>query len=111
VLLNAVQFHRREERPVRQVREPFRLAAHPDEALDVVVPWGEVRVADGPIDGDAVAQIGFEIQIAPAIDLASPDDGLAADLPGAKPVERPIRRRGVRIVGVVGPKNVTPLVE
>ncbi len=93
------------------MRQSFLLAAHADEALDVIVPRRDVGVADRPVDGDAVAQVGLEIEIAPAVHLASPDDRLAAHLPRAEPVERPIGRRRVRVVDVVGPEHVAQLVE
>src|SRR6266576_3209393 len=111
VLLDAIQRHRRQKLAGGELREAFGLTAHPDEALDAIVPGRDVRVADRPIDRDAVAHVGLEIEIAPAVDLASPDDRLAADLPGAKPVERSIGRRAVGVVDIVGPEDVTQFVE
>src|SRR4051812_36921681 len=85
VLLDAIQCHGRQKLAVRELRQSLGLTTHADEPLDEIVPGRDVGVSDGPVDGDAVARIGFEIEIAPPIDLASPDDRLAADLTGAKP--------------------------
>ena len=56
-------------------------------ALDVVVPRRHVRVADRPVDRDAVLEIRFEIEIAEAIALASPRQRPSADVVAAVPVE------------------------
>ena len=60
MLLDAVERHRRQERPVRQLGESFALAAHTDEGLNVVVPRRQVCVAEGPIDGDPFPRLRFE---------------------------------------------------
>ena len=111
VLLRAVQRHRRQELAVRQLRQTLFLAADADEAVHVIVPWRDVGIANRPIDRDAVAQIGLEVEVAPAINLAAPDDRLAADLPGAEPVERTVRGRRVRVLHVIRPEDVTHFVE
>src|SRR5690606_11495372 len=63
------------------------LSTHADETLDVVVPGLEVGVADWPVDAHAVAGIGGEVQVAPAIALPAPRQRAAADLIAADPVE------------------------
>src|SRR2546429_2024015 len=67
----------------------------------IVVPRSDVRVADWPVDGDPVFQVGFEIEIAPAVALPSPGDGLAADLAAANPGKMFSRIEGVGIFLVV----------
>src|SRR4051812_20235294 len=93
------------------MREPKVLAAHADEAVHMVVPGGNVRIANRPIDADAVAHICLEVQIAEAIDLTSPDDGLTTDLTRAQPVEGSVRGRAIRIEHVIGPEDVAHLIE
>src|SRR5260370_26011796 len=83
--INAGHFHGRKKFPVRKLRQAFGLAADAGELLHVVVPGSNVRVANGPIDGDSLFQIGFEIEIAPAVTLAAPEDGLSADLAATNP--------------------------
>jgi len=109
-LLDAVERHRLEELAVGQLRQPFRLAADPDERLDVVVPRRDVGVANRPVDANALARVGLEIEIAPAIDLPPPHDRAPADLAAANPRERFVGRRGVRVFEVVHEKLVGHLV-
>src|SRR5205823_10312193 len=66
--------HRLEEDAVGELWQPLRLTAHADESLDVLVPGGDILVADRPVGAVAVPGVRLEIQIAPAIDLSSPHD-------------------------------------
>src|SRR5712692_9491312 len=85
ILLNTGHLHRREKFSVGQLRQAFSLAADAGELFHVVVPGRDVRVADGPIDGDSLFQIGFEIEIASAVTLAPLYDGFSANLVAANP--------------------------
>src|SRR5713101_3380468 len=106
VQFNAGHFHRRKKFSIRKLRQAFGLAADASELFDVVVPGSDVRVANGPIDGDSLFQIGFKIEIAPAITLAAPEDGLSADLAAANPGKMFSGFEGVRIVLVADKKLV-----
>src|SRR6185436_14942633 len=59
----------------------------PDPAFDMVVPRCNVGIADRPVDRDAFALVGGEIEIAMAIALPSPGERSAADMIAADPVE------------------------
>src|SRR5688500_20171008 len=83
-----VHLHRGLKRAVGQMRKTHRLSAYPDESLDVVVPWRNVRIPNRPIDAVAVACVCLEVEVAPPVNLASPDDRLASDLARTKPVKR-----------------------
>src|SRR5207245_2788697 len=107
----AGQRHRRQEFSVRQLRQPFGLAAHSDEVLHVVIPRSDVLVADGPINGDPFARIGLKIQVAPAIALPAPHDGPAAHVPAANPQEGLVRRRRVGVFLVVYEELARPFVQ
>ena len=111
--LEAVHLHRRQELAVGQLRQAVAAAADAGKALDVVVPRRDVRVADRPVDGDAVARVGLEVEVAPAVRLPPPEQRAAADVIAAHPVEaldlavgildvvdEPVRRRRMR--GVAG---------
>jgi hypothetical protein len=104
VLFDASEFHRRKKFSVGELRQTFGLAADAGELLDVVIPRGEISVTDGPVDGYSVFQIGFEIEIAPAIALTSPHEGLAADLAAANPGEVFARFAGVGVIDIVDKK-------
>ena len=97
-LLRAVQRHRREELAVRELRQAERFARDPDELLHVVVPRRDIGVADGPVDAEPVARVRREVEVAPAVHLPTPHDGLAAHLAAPDPVERLV---GIEAVGVV----------
>src|SRR3984893_14112720 len=97
-------FHGREEFAVGQLRQTFGLAAYSYEILSVLVPGLDVLVADGPIGGDSVAYVGFEIQVAKTIALTAPHDGLAANLAAANPGEWLVRVGDVGGVEIVDKK-------
>ena len=102
----AVHFHGGKEFAVRKLRKSFGLAADASVLFDIVVPRLDIFVANGPIDGDAFLEVGFKVQIAPAIALAAPDDGLATDLAAANPGERFVGIGGEGIFQVVDEKLV-----
>src|SRR4029077_20526706 len=85
VRLGTVQLHRRQELTVRKLRQTLRLAADADELLDVRVPRGNVRGADPPVHADALLRVRLEVQVAPAVDLASPHDRAPAHVTAADP--------------------------
>src|SRR5216684_970154 len=101
ILLGAVQGHGRQELAVRELRQAERFARDPDELLHVVVPRRDVGVADRPVDAEAVPRIRLEVQVAPAVHLPAPHDGLTAHLAAADPVERLVGIEGVWVVAVV----------
>src|SRR5579871_5603968 len=76
----------------------------------MAVPGLDVGVANRPIDGDPFAQVRFEIEITPAVGLASPHDGTAADLPSANPAEGLALACRIRIFRVVDKKFGRPLI-
>ncbi len=87
------------------------MAADADEFLDVVVPGGDVLVSDWPVDGDSVAQVGFKIEIAPAIRLAAPNDRTAAHLAPADPQERLCFVGGVGVLLVIDEELAVQFIE
>ena len=70
--LRAVHFHRRQKFAVGELRQALGLAADAGVRFDVVVPRSHICVADRPIDGVAFFQVGLEVEVAPAVALASP---------------------------------------
>src|SRR6266513_856605 len=100
-VLGAVQFPGGQDVPVRQVRQTEPLAAHPHEALDVVVPGSQVLVADGPVDTVPVAQIGPEVEVAPTPAQPAPDQTAPAELVAADPAERLAVGRDVGVFSIV----------
>ncbi len=85
--LDAIELHRRLKLAVGELRQAFRLAAHADERLHVVVPGRDIRVADRPIDAMPVLRIRREIDVAPPIALARPHERAPADVIAAHPIE------------------------
>src|ERR1700759_3992519 len=83
--LRAVNFHRRKEMAVGWLWPTFRLTADARKIFDIAVPRFEIGVPNRPIDGNSLFQVCFEIEIAPPVALASPGDGLAADLAATNP--------------------------
>ena len=99
LLFQAVHRHRRQVDAVGQLRQPVARAADAGEALDVLVPGRDVRVADRPVDAEAVLGVGLEVEVAPAVRLAAPEQRTAADVVAAHPVEA--LHLGVRVLLVV----------
>ncbi len=106
ILLHAGHLHRRQKFSVRQLRQPFRLAADARERFHVVVPRRDVRVPNGPVNRDAILQVGFKIQIAPAVALPAPGYGFPAHLPAANPRKFLVGIGGIRIFLVADEKLV-----
>ena len=86
-LFGAVERHRRLKLPVGQLRQAFDRSGDAREALDVVVPRREVRVADRPVDRDAVLAFASKSKSPQAIALPAPRQRAAADVIAAVPVE------------------------
>src|SRR3990172_1700549 len=106
----AAQLHGRQELAVRQLRQPFGLPAHADEALHVVVPRRDVRVANGPIDANLLPGVGLEVQAAPTVNLATPHDRTPASLAAADPGERLVCVEVIGVLAIVHEKLGSPLV-
>src|SRR5262249_12653059 len=58
-----------------------------------------------------LAEVCFEIQIAPTVALSAPYDGAAPDLAAANPEKRLVRFRDVGVLLVVDEELAVPLVE
>src|SRR6185295_20212770 len=56
-IFRAVERHRRLKLPVGQLRQSFGRSGDANEALDVVVPGREVRVADRPVDRNSLFRV------------------------------------------------------
>src|SRR5216684_2523902 len=110
ILFDAGHLHRRKKLAVGKLRQSFGLSADSGEFLHVVIPRRNIRVTNRPIAGDTFLGVGFEVKIAPAIGLASPGDGLSADLAPFDPGKMFSRFAGVRIVGVFDEKLIRKFV-
>src|SRR5262249_27785659 len=66
-LFRAGHFHRRQKLTIWQLRQAFGLAADADEGFHIVVPRGDIVIANRPINRYSVTKVSFEIQIAPAV--------------------------------------------
>ena len=97
VFLDVVHLPRGEKFAVGQSLEAVVVAADAGEPLDVGIPRREFVVSDRPL-AEAVAGRALEIKAAPALRLAGPDEGFAADLIAANPVEGPVLHVGVLVV-------------
>src|SRR5437660_597923 len=92
------------------MRQAFGLATDAGKLFHVDVPGSDFRVANRPINGDSFLLVGFEIEVAPAVTLAAPQNGFSADLPAANPGKMFTGREGVRIFLVVDEKLVRILI-
>src|SRR5713226_1382640 len=110
ILFDAGHLHRRKKLAVGKLRQSFGLSADSGEFLHVVIPRCNIRVTNRPIDGDTFLGVGFEVKIAPAIGLASPGDGLSADLTPFDPGKMFSRFAGVGIVGIFDEKLIRKFV-
>jgi len=98
----AGQSHGRVKLAVRQFVHALGHSGDAHVLFHQVVVGREVRVAERPILAVAVERGRFEVQIAEAIALPSPDHGAAAGhAQAADPGERHVLGRGVRLFEVV----------
>src|SRR5258708_10427865 len=110
ILLDAGHFHWWKKFTVGELRHAVGWAANSRELFDVVVPGREIGITNRPIHRDAVLEVGFEVEVAPAVALASPGKGLAADLTPADPGKMFSRIAGVGIFGILNEELVGVLV-
>ncbi|MNX84168.1 hypothetical protein D3C86_1159540 [compost metagenome] len=87
ILLHEIERNGRQEFAVRENVQPLAAAGNAGEALDIIIPGGDVFITDRPVDGDAFFRIGLEIGLRPAIGLTAPEQRAAADMITAEPVE------------------------
>src|SRR5207247_9527725 len=109
-LLSTLHLHRRQKFSIRKLRQSLRLARDSDEILDIVVPGRDVLIANRPVNGDSFAQVGFEIQITPAIRLSSPHDGSPAHMAAANPQERLTWIGGIRVLTIIDEELAIPFI-
>src|SRR5439155_26668333 len=98
---SSVELPRRHELSVGQMRQTFLATLDADELLDVAPPRRQILVAEWPVDAEAFACVRLEIEVAPAINAATPHDRATTDLSPANPVKGLPFRRRVRIVEIV----------
>jgi hypothetical protein len=84
------------------LRQTVAGAADARETLHIIVPGRDVGIADGPVHGNAFFGVGLEIEIAPAVALATPHQRTAADVKAAIPVKT--FDFGIGAVFIVHPK-------
>ena len=85
---------------------PESFAAHADETVRHGRTRAQYRRSEWASRRHAVAKICLEVEIAPAIDLAPPDDRFATHLTRAKPIEWFFSRSAVRVIDVVRPEEL-----
>jgi hypothetical protein len=69
------------------VGEAFFFSADAGEVFDVIIPGGDILIAYGPVDCNAVFGVSLEVQVAESITLPSPGKRPASDLVAADPIE------------------------
>jgi hypothetical protein len=72
--LRTIQFHRRQEMPVGQLRQALVFPGNADEILYVVVPGSDVLITNRPVHSDTLTQVGLKVEITPAVGLTSPNN-------------------------------------
>ena len=108
--LGTLELHRGQELAVRQLRQALGQTGDPDEPFDVRIPGRDVGIPNRPVDAVAVAGIGFEIEIAPPVDLPPPGDRPAPYVALPDPVERLLLVEGVGVLEVVDEELGAPFV-
>ena len=93
------------------MRQTLGLAGNAGELLDVGVPGRDVLVADRPVDAVPVLAVGLEVEVAPAIALAAPQDGTPAQDVATHPVERLLLIEYVGVQSIVVPELAVVLGE
>src|SRR6266550_6003678 len=92
------------------MREVLATPLNADELLDVTPPWSHILVAKRPVDAVSLPRICLEVEIAPAIDAATPHDRASSNLPPAYPVKRLAIGKRVWVLEVIHKKLGRPLV-
>ena len=110
MFLDAGHLHRGQEYAIGNLRKPLGAAADAHERLYVVVPGGEVGVADRPVHAVSVPGVGLEVEIAHPVALPAPHDRPSAHLAAPDPAERLVRVGRVGVLDVVDEELARDLV-
>ena len=87
-----------QEISVGQLGDAVFITRYTHEIFHLIVPGGEVSIADRPVYREAVARRSFEVEIAPTLGLAGPHQAFAPYLIAPNPIERLLL--DVRMLGV-----------
>ena len=101
VAFDHVERHRRLEFAIGKLWQALRRARYADELLDLVVPRRQIGIADRPVGAVAIALVGPEIIVRPAVSLPAPGQRTAAELVRPEPGEIGALGRRVGVLGVV----------
>src|ERR1700722_9006312 len=72
---------------VRKQRKVLYRTADACKFLHISIPGLDIFIPDGPVNGETIPDIGFELIIAPSIALAPPRQAAPSHMIAAKPVE------------------------
>ena len=111
VFLDDIHFHRLHEFAIGQLWQAFGLSTDACKFFNIGIPGCNILVANRPVDAVPVFLVRFEIEIAPAITLAAPQQGTAAQDVAAYPVERFFLVLHIRVETIVVPELAVVLVE
>src|SRR5438045_593183 len=77
----------------------------------MAIPGRDIGVADWPVDAVAIAEIGFEIELAPSPAGATPEETAAAKVVAANPAEILLALADVRMLAVIDEEVLRRLAE
>src|ERR1051325_5418044 len=63
------------------------IAAYPNKRFHIIIPGRNILIADWTVNAMAIAEIGFKIQVAPAVTGSSPQQRTTANNIASYPVE------------------------
>src|SRR5882724_6271339 len=87
MIFYAIHFHGRKKTSIGKPGIPFFLPADAYIGLHVIIPGGQILIADRPINACSILEVGLEIEVAVPVALSSPGERSAADLVTPHPGE------------------------
>src|SRR5687768_722240 len=88
ILFDTTDLKARHGFTVRKLGQPIFVAGNTGEFFNMRIPWLDIFVAYGPVDGKSVARGSFKIVITPPLSLARPQQRFSSHVITAYPSER-----------------------
>ncbi|EKB47972.1 hypothetical protein B879_03433 [Cecembia lonarensis LW9] len=82
------QVKRLQKLSIRQLGQSIIVACNPRKFFYMAVPWGQVFITNGPINGISVSGRPFKVQIRPSLRLSGPKQRLPSHLISPCPLKR-----------------------
>jgi hypothetical protein len=101
MLLHSIERPCLTELTVWNLGDSFFPSSQPNQSLDLRIPRGEIRIANGPVTTRTVNKIRIEIKITPPVRLPGPGGRTPPELISTNPPKRRIWITQIRMLSII----------